>query len=133
MSAVTTTSLLAFLSMPGPQEMLILAVIALLVFGKDLPHVLREWGKTFNEFRRHLNSVRSELNDAIYAEPERPKLQYHPEFHSRDPLPEQIPAEGGGDLTAGNGAVSAAQGNAATNVDPTSAAEDEPAPLIPSD
>jgi Sec-independent protein translocase protein TatA len=81
---VTTTSLFAFISMPGPPEMLFLAMIALLIFGKDLPHVLREWGKTFNEFRRHLNSVKSELNDAIYAEPERPRLQYHPQFQKRE-------------------------------------------------
>jgi Sec-independent protein translocase protein TatA len=64
--------------------MLFLAMIALLIFGKDLPHVLRQWGKMFNEFRGHLNSVRSELNDAIYAEPERPRLQYHPQFQKRE-------------------------------------------------
>ena len=65
--------------------MLLVAVIALLLFGKDLPNVAREWGKAFNEFRRHLNGIESELNDAIYAEPERPKLQYHPEFHEARP------------------------------------------------
>ncbi len=68
----------------GPLEMLVVSVIALLVFGKDLPNVAREWGKAFNEFRRHLNSVKSDLNDAIYAEPDRPRLQHHPEFHNRE-------------------------------------------------
>ena len=71
---------LAFLGL-GPSEMLVVAVIALLVFGSDLPNVARTWGKTFNEFRRHLSGIRDELNDAIYAEPDPPRrLQYHPEF-----------------------------------------------------
>lgn len=98
---------LAFLSMPGPPEMLLLAIIGLLLFGKDLPDVARQWGKAFNEFRRHLNGLRSELNEVIYAEPDRPKLQYHPEFQQRDPLPEPIPAEGNGDVTIANGDSSA--------------------------
>jgi sec-independent protein translocase protein TatA len=72
---------LAFIGL-GPSEMLLVAVIALLVFGSDLPNVARSWGKTFNEFRRHLSGIREELNDAIYAEPDPPRrLQYHPEFH----------------------------------------------------
>jgi sec-independent protein translocase protein TatA len=75
---------LAFFGPLGPMEMLVVVAIALLVFGKDLPDVAKQWGKTFNEFRRHLNSVRSDLNDAIYAEPERPRLQHHPEFHRRE-------------------------------------------------
>jgi TatA/E family protein of Tat protein translocase len=106
MLAVPAMPDLAFIGMPGPGEMLFVAVIALLLFGKDLPEVARQWGKTFNEFRRHLNGMRSELNDIIYSEPQRPKLQYHPEFQKRDPLPEPIPAEGAGDLAGevnGNG------------------------------
>ncbi len=100
--------LIAFMGLGAP-EMMFVAMIALLLFGKDLPDVVREWGKTFNEFRRHLNTVKSELNEAIYAEPERPKLQYHPEFHSRDPLQQEIPAEGTGDLSATNGAAASGE------------------------
>jgi sec-independent protein translocase protein TatA len=91
----------------GPPEMLAVAIIALLLFGKDLPNVAREWGKHLAEFRRYLNGVKSELNEVIYAEPERPKLQYHPEFQKRDPLPEPIAAEGNGDLHATAEPVSA--------------------------
>jgi sec-independent protein translocase protein TatA len=76
-----TPNTLAFMGL-GPSEMLLVAVIALLVFGSDLPNVARTWGKTFNEFRRHLSGIRDEFNDAIYAEPEAPRrLQYHPEYH----------------------------------------------------
>lgn len=85
----------------GGSEMLLIAVIALLLFGKDLPEVARTWGKHFTEFRRHINGLKSDLTDAMYAE-ERPRLQYHPEFHSRDPLPEAIPAEPSSDATTSN-------------------------------
>jgi sec-independent protein translocase protein TatA len=116
-------------------EMAVVAVIALLLFGKDLPNVAKELARTFNEFRRHLNSVKSELNEAIYAEPDRPKLQDHPEFHNRDPLPESIPAEGKGDLdrtaTASSGSAEAA---ATSSTNGEAHADDaEPAAPIPSD
>jgi sec-independent protein translocase protein TatA len=71
---------LAFLS-PSFGEMMLIAIIALLLYGSDLPQVARTWGKAYQEFRRHLNGIRSDLNDAIYAEPDSPrKLQYYPEF-----------------------------------------------------
>jgi Sec-independent protein translocase protein TatA len=112
----TVIAPLAFFSSFGGPEMLLVVVIALLLFGKDLPNVMREWAHTFNEFRRHINNVKSELNEAIYAEPERPKLQYHPEFHNRDPLPEAIPAEGKGDLgRSEEGDASGSAETAATN------------------
>jgi Sec-independent protein translocase protein TatA len=119
----------------GPMEMAVVAVIALLLFGKDLPNVAKEWARTFNEFRRHLNSVKSELNEAIYAEPERPKLQYHPDFHNRDPLPEAIPAEGKGDLERTAAAPSESAETAATiSSNGDARTEDaEPAQTIPSD
>ena len=52
-----------------------------LLYGSDLPKVIRSWGKRTPTFARNLNGIRSELNDAIYAEPDSPrKLQYYPEF-----------------------------------------------------
>ena len=51
-----TTLPLAFFT-PGPSEMLLVAVIALLVFGKDLPSVAKQWGKAFQEFRRVLLKI----------------------------------------------------------------------------
>ncbi len=72
--------LASFLS-PSFGELALIGIIALLLYGSDLPQVIRSWGKTYSEFRRHLNSMRSDLNDAIYAEPDSPrKLQYYPEF-----------------------------------------------------
>ncbi|MBL9162059.1 MAG: twin-arginine translocase TatA/TatE family subunit [Planctomycetaceae bacterium] len=74
---------LAFLNF-GMGEMLLLAIVALLLYGSDLPEVAKTWGKAYAEFRRNLNGFRSELNNVIYSEPENDaprKLQYYPEFH----------------------------------------------------
>lgn len=73
---VVSTTLLAFWT-PGPGEMLLLAVVALLLYGGQLPEVARSWGKTFAEFRRGLNGIQNDINEAIYSEPER--LEYRPE------------------------------------------------------
>ena len=68
--------MLAFWS-PGPGEMMVLAVVALLLYGGKLPEVARSWGKSFAEFRRGLSGFQSELNSVIYSEPER--ITYHQE------------------------------------------------------
>jgi sec-independent protein translocase protein TatA len=68
-------ALLAFWS-PGPSEMLLLALVALLLYGGELPQVARTWGRQFAEFRRGLSGIQREFNEAIYNEPHR--LEYHP-------------------------------------------------------
>ena len=74
---------LASLLTPSFGELALIGIIALLLYGSDLPQVIRSWGKTYAEFRRHLNGMRNDLNDAIYAEPDSPrKLQYYPEFQN---------------------------------------------------
>ncbi|MCG8449931.1 MAG: twin-arginine translocase TatA/TatE family subunit [Pirellulales bacterium] len=67
-SLLPSTVLLAFWS-PGPPEMLLVLVIALLLYGGKLPEVARSWGKTFAEFRRSLSGIQNEINDAIYSDP----------------------------------------------------------------
>jgi sec-independent protein translocase protein TatA len=82
---------LAFLS-PSFGEMVLIAIIALLLYGSDLPQVARTWGKAYQEFRRHISGIRNDLNDVIYAEPDSPrKLQYYPEFHDDAEESEQSP------------------------------------------
>lgn len=58
----------------GPAEILVIAVLALLVFGpKRLPEVSRQIGGALREIRKVQSTVRSEINDVL-AEPapERP-------------------------------------------------------------
>lgn len=77
--------LFAFWS-PGPAEMLVFAVVALLLYGGNLPEVARSWGKSFAEFRRGLSGIQNELNEVIYSEPvesSHKQLAYDADF-SRD-------------------------------------------------
>ncbi|WP_437193749.1 twin-arginine translocase TatA/TatE family subunit [Planctomicrobium sp. SH527] len=48
----------------GPPEMLFLAFIALLLFGKKLPEVARSMGKGIVEFKKGMNGVEDEIRSA---------------------------------------------------------------------
>jgi len=50
--------------MPGPMEMLVIGVIALLLFGKRLPEVARNVGSSMNEFKKGLRHVQDDINSA---------------------------------------------------------------------
>jgi sec-independent protein translocase protein TatA len=56
----------------GPPEMLILLVIGVLLFGKNLPTVGRQLGKSMMEFKKGLSDIQNEVNAAVQAEPSRP-------------------------------------------------------------
>jgi sec-independent protein translocase protein TatA len=53
----------------GPPELLIIGVVAVLLFGKRLPEVARSLGQSYNQFRRGLHDIQSEVNQAIHSEP----------------------------------------------------------------
>ena len=61
MNTITT---LAF-GMPGWQELLILGVIGLLIFGKRLPEVGRSIGKGIVEFKKGLAGIDEEVEAAV--------------------------------------------------------------------
>ncbi|MCA9075414.1 MAG: twin-arginine translocase TatA/TatE family subunit [Planctomycetaceae bacterium] len=50
--------------MPGPMEMLVIGVIALLLFGKRLPEVARNLGSSMNEFQKGLRNVQNDIDQA---------------------------------------------------------------------
>ncbi|MCH8829293.1 MAG: twin-arginine translocase TatA/TatE family subunit [Planctomycetes bacterium] len=59
------TPLLAFFA-PGPFEMMIVGVIALLLFGKRLPEVARSLGRGLVEFKRGVKGIEEEVDTATY-------------------------------------------------------------------
>lgn len=61
---MTTYTTLAF-GMPGWQELLILGVIGLLIFGKRLPEVGRSIGKGIVEFKKGLAGIDEEVEAAV--------------------------------------------------------------------
>lgn len=57
-------------TMPGPLELLVIGVIALIVFGPDkLPGMARNAGKMLHELRRAASDVRSEISAGLDDEP----------------------------------------------------------------
>lgn len=48
----------------GTQELVIILVIALILFGGRLPDVARSLGRSFTQFKRGLRDVEDDLDDA---------------------------------------------------------------------
>jgi sec-independent protein translocase protein TatA len=46
----------------GPMELAVVGVVAVMLFGKKLPEVMRSLGKSYNEFRKGLTDIQSSIN-----------------------------------------------------------------------
>ena len=60
-----TQHTLAFMSMPGHMEWLIILVIALLIFGKRLPELARSVGRSLTEFKKGINEAKESTDDVV--------------------------------------------------------------------
>ena len=49
---------------PGPLEILVIGVVALLIFGSRLPQVMRSFGKGIVEFKKGLKGIEDQVGDA---------------------------------------------------------------------
>ncbi len=56
---------LAFLTMPGHMEWIIILVIALLIFGKRLPELARSVGKSLTEFKKGINEAKESTDELV--------------------------------------------------------------------
>jgi sec-independent protein translocase protein TatA len=56
---------LAFFSAPGTGEWMVILLIGLLVFGRRLPEVARNLGKSVNEFKRGLRDFQDSADEVI--------------------------------------------------------------------
>ncbi len=61
MNIESVVNLFAFFS-PGPMEMLIIGIIAVLLFGKRLPEVGRSLGRGLVEFKKGIRGVEDEVS-----------------------------------------------------------------------
>lgn len=50
---------------PGPLEIVLVAVAALLLFGKRLPELAKSLGKSVTLFKKGLNEVQDEVKETI--------------------------------------------------------------------
>ncbi len=59
---------LAFISMPGGVEWVVIGLVALLLFGKRLPGVAKSLGQTMHEFKSGLNGTMDDAAEKKNAE-----------------------------------------------------------------
>ena len=50
---------------PGPMELIVIAIIALLIFGRRLPEIARSVGKSLTEFKKGLNEANATKDDVM--------------------------------------------------------------------
>ena len=76
----------------GYQEMMAFGVIALMLFGSKLPEVARNFGASYRELRKHLDSFQREFQNWEHSEPTPKKPAFTPEEERNEPTtPKFIP------------------------------------------
>ena len=55
---------LAFIHNIGPTELIVVAFVALLIFGNRLPGVMRSLGKSVTEFKKGVAGIEEEIDQA---------------------------------------------------------------------
>ncbi len=57
--------------MPGGIEWIVILIVALLIFGKRLPEVMRSMGKGIIEFKKGVKGVEDDVEEAMDKDPEK--------------------------------------------------------------
>lgn len=63
--------MIALVGMPGPFELIVIAVIVLLLFGKRLPDLMRSLGRSVVEFKKGVNDTDDDERDHIDSDDRR--------------------------------------------------------------
>ena len=85
------SSNLAILGMPGGTEWIVILVVALLLFGRRLPEVMRNLGKGIVEFKRGVRGIEDQIEDQS-AQPAAPPPQEHEAVKPPPPKDDAAPA-----------------------------------------
>ena len=88
--SIACPMLFGFIGMPGPMEMLIIGVIAVLLFGKRLPEVGRSLGRGIVEFKKGIRGIEDEI-DSVASSPGREVSAGDVDDHSEATAPKFEP------------------------------------------
>jgi len=58
------TNILAFWT-PGPVELIVILVVAVLLFGRRLPETARGLGKSLTEFKKGVKEAQDDVDDVV--------------------------------------------------------------------
>ena len=67
----------------GSYELLVFAVIALLLFGNRLPSVMRSMGRGIVEFKKGVQGIEDDVNDAVSSSDKTPAAPKDSETNAR--------------------------------------------------
>ncbi|MFC1761003.1 twin-arginine translocase TatA/TatE family subunit [Planctomycetota bacterium] len=59
------TQFIAFMGLPGGSEWIIILLVALLLFGRRLPEIARNMGKSMTEFKKGLNEAQETRDEIV--------------------------------------------------------------------
>ena len=80
-----------FAILESPIQLMVVAFIALMVFGNRLPEVMRSLGKGMSEFKKGMNGLENEFTrpnySASYNEPQALPVEPRPEINDAKLLP----------------------------------------------
>ena len=62
-----------FFGTPGPMEIVIIGAIMLLLFGNRLPGAMRSLGRSVVEFKKGVNGIEDDINEAVKNADEKAK------------------------------------------------------------
>lgn len=72
--------LLGFIGGIGPMEMVIIGIIAVVLFGKNLPNVARQLGGSYREFRRGLDEFKTHVESVDRYTPPNKSVQPYRDY-----------------------------------------------------
>ncbi len=84
---------LAFFQSIGPVEIAIIGIVALLLFGRRLPEVMRNLGKGIVEFKRGVRGIEDQVDQATSLPPQQPRYEQPAQPQPSQPVQTQPAAE----------------------------------------